>query len=230
MRRIVLAILGFLGSCGLACCLWMHIELLQQGKQTVETAFVEFPYAIPGTPLVVEGLVSYEGAFLENIAREEVSEVAALMVRNTGEYGVGESKVIVKQDSRILRFFLTELPPKSSMLVLEEAAQRYSREPVQACEGTATCEKDGWYPEQYLEIREIEPGGLEIINCWTASLQGLRFCYKPAYPEGNFYLGGITWDFFVGELEPGETVQVYPEHYCCGVSKILRCVWEEQTQ
>ena len=217
-----MVVLGILGSCCMAWCLCVQAAQIQKNM----AADIVFPYAVPGTPLIVEGLVSYEGAFLENADREEVAEVAALLLRNTGAQGITESRVTVKQGDRLLRFYLTELPPEASLLVLEEAGQSYTREPVQCCEGTAVCGEAGWNPEEYLELREVEPGGLEIVNRKDFALRDLRLWYKPAYPEGDFYLGGLTWEILVGDLEPGGRICVYPEHYCSGVSRILRCSWE----
>jgi hypothetical protein len=187
---------------------------------------LDFPIQIPGTGLTAESLVCYDGPFLESDNREEVQGVTALLVRNNGKIGAVGGEIKLYQADRLLTFSFTQLPPGAAVLVLERSGQVYLREKVSGCGGNVRYSVSGWNPEDNFTFRELPPGGLTITNTQNRAVKDVRLYYKSAYPEGGFCLGGQTWELLVGAMEAGETLCLYPEHYCCGVSQILRVTSE----
>ena len=204
-----------------------ELSFAMNSEQVVET--LEFPCAVPGTDLVVENMVCYDGPFLENGDLQEVQEATAIMITNCGLSGVSEGAVTVWQEGRQLVFLLTQLPPEASVLILEQNGQQYSQVAPECIAGWTVCTDSGWNPEEKLEIQQLPPGGLQIRNVGEEVLLELRLCYKPAYEDGAFLMGGRTYEALVGNLLPGESMVIYPEHYCTGVSKIIRLLYDATT-
>lgn len=225
----MLVIMSLFGSIAMVYLLAQHSSRILNPEPPKETeeAFFELPFSIRQTGLVAEAMVCYEGVFMEDNTASDICNVAALMIKNAGGSGVTDGIVMVWQGGRELRFEVSQLPPGSAVLVLEREAQAYSREPLEACQGWAVCEETGWDIGSYIAIEEIAPGGVTVTNIREEMLCGVRLYYKTEYPEGGFYLGGITYELELGTLEPGQTVELYPEHYCCGSSRILRILVEK---
>ena len=116
MRKFLLAVFGLMGSCGMLVLLAIQVksevfqktELQFQAPQPYvvqtskpipgrpDSSSISLPYAVNGTALIVERLVSYDGAFLENNSGCEVKNVAALLMTNSGDMGISQVRVAKK--------------------------------------------------------------------------------------------------------------------------------------
>ena len=248
VRRILLVVCGLLGSCVTVLLLMFQVKpvifshsdltfaspqssvVQQQEKDCVKpvSESISLPYAINGTALVAEKLISYDGAFLENGSGREVSSVAALLLRNTSSMGISQAHIVLEQEEKYLIFKATQIPPGMSLLVLEENAKWYTRENITACYGWINWESDGWQPEKLLSFEEVDMGSLWVTNISESALTGIRLYYKTDYADGLFYLGGITYDIFIDSIGVGERILLKPEHYAGSTSKFLRIQWEEK--
>lgn len=225
--------LGALGAGSMLFALVLHSSACQTdaAEQAAATAaqLCSLPCAVTEEGLIAERLVRYDGAFLENGSGIEVTDAAALMLRNTGDIGISWAVVIIEQGERTLTFEATQIPPNSAVLVLEKEGQLYSSKPLSDCYGWALCETSGWQPEEYLDIAEADMGSLDITNCTDWPLHGICLYYKTEYADGLFYLGGITYEIRVGHLEAGQTLRIHPARYASGSSRILRILFDTET-
>ena len=129
-----------------------------------DSSSISLPYAVNGTALIVERLVSYDGAFLENNSGCEVKNVAALLMTNSGDMGISQVRVLLDQGGRQLSFQATQIPPGASLLVLEESAKRYTQSMITGCYGVIEWESDGWCVEELLSFEEADMGSLWVTR------------------------------------------------------------------
>ncbi len=179
------------------------------------------PVALPYTSLVAQGLVSYDGAYWEDGTGEDVFGVAALLLTNTGTIGIEYAHVMVAQNGRALSFDTTYLPPRSTVLILEETRQLYESGPVTDCRCKTVI------PGNF----DTQPGGLllendgltalKVTNLSDEALPCLRIYYKHHYGNEDIYLGGMTYSLTVPALAPGECQVLYPFRYAAGYSLVV---------
>jgi len=193
--------------------------LLVQKVESLTPVDITLPCEIEGTNLIAESVISYEGPFLEDGSNQEVVNVMALMLYNSGDAGVEQATVVLERD--ILRFVFEAdmIPPGARVLVLEKERAFYGYKNFTSCYGWQTINDSGWtnWP---VTIREISIGALEISNQTYEAYGQMQIYYKTQL-EGVL-VGGITFVHTIKALDPGETVQIYPEHYAKGYSKIVK--------
>ena len=181
---------------------------------------LEFPHVLRGTELVIQHLAQYDGPFLEGRTETPVANVAALMIYNPTDQGVAELEVELEQGGEILSFYLTCLPPKSRVLVLEGEGKLYSRETVTACRCIRICRQNFEMAEGSVSVREAE-GKLQITNLTGETIPDVTLLHKQYFSDGAFYLGGITYETVVAELMPGESREILPEFYAPGYCRVV---------
>ena len=227
VRRLFLAVWGTFCSAVVAFALVIHVWACN--REFLEQQMCILPCEIAGCDLVAEQLLRYDGPFFENGSREEVTDVAALILRNAGEEGVEAATIFLFQEGNRLVFEATQIPPGAAVLVLERDCKLYTGEPLVDCSGFAEKESTGWFPNAFVAIQNTDMGSISVMNRTDQHMQGIRLYYKTAYEGGLFYLGGITYETEIGELAPGEHAYASPEHYASGSSKIVRVLFETKT-
>lgn len=185
-----------------------------------------FPYKLEYTSLVAQKLIAYEGVYLEDGSEEAVTDVAALILENTGTIGVEYVQIVLQQNGRELSFDGTYIPPKSRVLLLEENKQPYSPAPVTACRCRTVIPGVFDRAERTVSIREIGLGTLEVTNLSEQDLEGIHIFYKHHEGENDLYVGGITYSTVIPDLAPGETRSVTPYRYASGYAQVVAVVPE----
>ncbi len=193
-------------------------EALPTDIQTLDSPqTVVLPYTLADSGLVAEELVAYDGPYVEDGSWDPVKNMAALLVYNAGQRDISSAMVTVVQGERRLHFFLTWLPAGSRVLVLERGRKIYSSEPIRACESTGVRWEVFYRPSVWFRDEE----GLTVINGSAETVQNLRLRYKTYVEKGDYYLGGITYCAYVGDLDSGECRILFPEQDPMGNSKVV---------
>lgn len=225
VKRGILVILAalFLLAGGAAFCRYEGgiTALPVQNTQglSVKTAF-QFPFTVPGTDLVALELTSYAGEYLEDGSVEEVSDIAALILRNDGQDMVKQATVELWQGDRRLSFNLSYLPAGDKILVLESNRRLFQPSEVTFCEGSsAIAQKD---IPGLVTIRESRGKILMVSNPGPIPLTGLTIYYKTYDPDKGMFLGGIAYELQIYRIAPGETYFAEPGYYVSGRSRIVK--------
>jgi hypothetical protein len=185
-----------------------------------------FPYKLAYTSLVVQKLIAYEGVYLEDGSEEAVTDVAALVLENTGTIGIEYAQIILEQNGRELSFDATYIPPKSKILLLEENKQPFSAAAVTACRCRTVIPGVFDRAERMVSIRETGLGTLEVSNLTQQDLDSIRIFYKHHEGENDLYVGGITYSTVIPDLKPGETRSITPYRYASGYAQVVAVVPE----
>ena len=221
MRRTMLAVTsGVMGFVLLvlfgAAVLWQSMDVkastLPLGK------LVSFPCDVSGTDLRALQLASYEGPFWEDHGDAEVTDVAALLVENTGGFIAQGAVVLEWEDDRMV-FELRDLPPGARVLVLEKDMRRFLQAIPVGCYGWETES----YPEDMGHVTAKDIGGMymAVTNHTDAVIPVAEVCYRSWDPDSGMFIGGTSYRTEVWDLQPGERRIISPYHYAYGSSQIL---------
>lgn len=182
---------------------------------------LSLPILVPGTCLVAEQIVLYEGPFLENDSGRETVQ-AALLLRNTGAFGVQSAEVILEAGAVKLVFEADTIPAGQAVLALEKDGKEYGPQTFTGCTGWAVCSLEDWSGTEMLDIRGVDMGTVEVTNLTDRVLSGIRLYYKNYLQEPGFFVGGRTYLYLIERLEPGQTIYIYPSRYANGYSRFAR--------
>lgn len=180
-------------------------------------------------PLKVTAVGRYTGAYVEDGSDEEVTDVLALIVENTGDTWVEYAELTMDCGGQTARFVLSVLPAGSSVLLMETSRMTYAP-------GTACCVK------AEAKVAELSDRVMDfsgefvlypddgVINVENVSGEDhpevVAVCYKN-YRYG-LYIGGICYRArFENGIAAGEIVQSIQSHYTNEDSVILFMSYEK---
>lgn len=185
-----------------------------------------FPFALEYTSLVARKLIAYDGAYLEDGSEEAVEEIAALVLENTGTTGIEYAQIILMQNGQELSFDATYIPPKSTVLLLEENKRPYSGATVTACRCRTVIPGVFDRAQRSISIKETGMCTLEVTNLTGEKMNCVRVFYKHHEGENDLYVGGITYSAVIPDLEPGQTRSITPYRYASGYAQVVAVVTE----
>lgn len=224
---------AFLLAAGLFCggCIFagmLRLPVYYGGVGTV-AAFsyeqrIELPVAVEGTGLVAEFTVLYEGPFVEDGSDRPVVNIASLMLRNVGETPIDSAEVILERGALRLTFQAQTIPPGAAVLVLEKDGKACTESTFTACYGWARQAGEQPLLDSRVSLAEEGMGTLLVTNLTDRALTDIRIFHKTYHREGDFYVGGVTYETRLDSLESGKTQSVYPYHYAAGYSKVVGIV------
>lgn len=188
--------------------------------QSTHPTLVGMPRSIPGTPLVVHALGEYEGPFLEDGTDAEMVGACAIL-ENTSSSFIARAEVVLIQGGQELIFEATYLPPKSKILVIEKNESYFKPQTVDSCR----CDLLTYLETPAYDDRVYVSGDGEcsmiITNLTQEPIEQVQIFYKQYAPEGETYLGGITYCANVTDLPPGESKRITPYHFLVERGRIV---------
>ena len=191
-------------------------------EQPAETeADISFPYTVPGTSLTIENISSYDGIFLEDGSDQEVSGIAAMVLKNTGDVNVEYTSISIKRDGEELQFEASDIPAGATVVVQEKNKAAYGSGTFTDCSGI-TAELDSFeMSEDKVSVEETEEGSLQVTNLTDEEIPCVRIFYKFYMEDQQSYVGGITYTAKLTNLGAGSSQTVTPSHYAAGSSQVL---------
>lgn len=237
MRRTMLLIVGF-GVC--FAVLWLLLSnsvtaltcaavsepLFQMHAQTggndAQKKEQTLPLPVSGTSLIAEQIMLYEGAFLEDSYTQEVVQVAALLIRNTAQWGVERATVVLESGSCTYVFEADSIPPGEAVLVLEKNQSAYGAQTFTACYGTSDCTAEDWSCSETVDIQCVDIGTVTVTNQTKQVLIGIMLYYKNYIADPGFFVGGRSNVHLIERMEPGQTIYIYPLFYAKKYSRFAR--------
>ena len=190
-------------------------EFLNSRK--IQSQEIEQP--ISCTSLAVERLLSYDGKYIEDGLEREVQDVAAIMLYNSKDTVIPYAYITVYTQNCKYTFNAYMIPPKASVLVPEETAQKLTESHVVRTFGWTTVKEEG--RRVRLDIEEVGMGCFRVTNMTGSKVHDLTIYHRTYIPEESFYMGGKAFQTHIPYIAPGNTVLVYPENYVSGYSKII---------
>lgn len=182
----------------------------------------------PNVQLEVTAVGRYSGAYVEDGTEEEVTDVLALVIKNTGNTWVEYAELTLECGDKTGLFCLSALPNGSSALVMEAnrltyqqgTSYRFTNEPKCAELTSAVMDFSGEF--------ELYPDD-GVINIKNISEHDISSDVCVAYKNYRYglYFGGICYRARVeGGLAAGEVAQRIQKHYSKDASVILYMTYE----
>lgn len=161
----------------------------------------------------------YSGAFVEDGSDRPVENVAAILVTNlTGDY-LTYAALKFEIDGEAATFVVTGLPAGESAWVLEyNALQIDSGASFVALDSAMQFIPTESWDELEVTFRE---GILSAKNLTDQTYIDGYVYYKRLHTDGN-YLGGITYRSSLGDLAPGDTIEVTAGHAGEELCRVVR--------
>ena len=177
------------------------------------------PTAPPEQQLVCEGYSLFSGTFVEDGSDRPVENVAAILVTNlTGDY-LTYAALQFEINGEAATFVVTGLPAGESAWVLEyNALQIDSGANFVALESAMQFIPTESWDELEVTFRE---GLLSAKNLTDQTYIDGYVYYKRLHTDGN-YLGGITYRSSLGDLAPGDTIEVTAGHAGEELCRVVR--------
>jgi len=186
----------------------------------VKPTEITFPYIIPGTQLVVRGIRSYDGLFLEDGSDREVTGISTIILENRGS-GIEYANITLIQGDRQLQFKATAIPGGTQAVVQESNAAEYRIDDYTQCSVDIASLETFEKSQSIVLVEENENGSLMVTNLTDKMIPCVRIFYKFALEPGQIYVGGITYTAKVLDLKPGKPQNITPSHYAAGSSEIM---------
>lgn len=202
------------------------LEVFPTESESTIAENITLPAPILNTPMVLEEIVSYDGAYLEDDSFEEVTNVAAALVRNKGNQWISAAEIAVTIGESQMVFFIQELPPGESALVLERTRQRIKHRNF--TDVTGVC---NYYNGELSNgiTADISSGVLTLTNTTQTDAADILVYYKTVYADGSFYMGGKVHILPVENLAAGEKVYLQPPYLAGDDSRILRIEYKKSS-
>ena len=182
---------------------------------------IELPYAIPGSSLIIELINPYDGLFLEDGSDQEVSNIVAIVLRNTGDTCIEYANIIMERDGTKLQFTASSLEPGSAAIVLEANRKQFSEGTYTKCTVELSEVTELEMSQDKVHVENNPEGGIRITNISQEDIPCVRIFYKFYMSDMDAYVGGITYTAKVVDLKAGQSCVVKPSHYLREYSKIV---------
>ena len=179
-----------------------------------------FPFAIPNTQLEVLNVGAYDGLFLEDGSDDEISGVAALVLRNCGKAAVEYVSISMTCGNTSLEFEGSDIP-SGAMIVLQDTNRTpFSSGAISNCSATVAELDKLEMSENAVLVTENSDNTLTIKNITNKALPCVRVFYKFYSGDEGSFVGGITYVAKITDLQPDEAQTILPSHYVTGYSVI----------
>lgn len=190
-------------------------------ETTVPTG-VRFPYAIPGTELVIEAVNPYTGVFLEDGSDADANDIYAIILRNKAPTCVEYISItLTRDDGKELSFVASAIDADSRIVVMEAHAEEYVEADYDACSADVAQIPAFEMSGELIRVEESKNGALLVTNISDTDIPCVRLFYKFYMEDVNVYVGGITYTAKIEYLAAGETKTVMPSHYARDSSRVV---------
>lgn len=243
-RRFVLCVCGVVASIGIlvlfilavqndfyapTVVVFQPIEKETSKPEQTENMNAEnilLPATVAGTPLVVEEIISYDGAYMEDLSFDEVTNVAAILLKNSSDQWIHTAEISAFVGEQKLVFLAQELPPGQSVLTLEKSRQKYTEHQITQISGVCT------YLDNEPENGVVAENCGDVLLLSNVSGEGVAdiiVYYKTVYADGLFYIGGRTHILAVPYLEAGKTIYLQPAYFAGKQSRTIRVEYKKSS-
>lgn len=188
------------------------------------TEMISFPYDIPDTTLRIRSHALYEGDMLETDSDTHVVDASALEVENYGDREVVVAYILLQVGGEEYHFLGANLPAHSTILLVELDGRPYVADNCSGCTGWVRYGEDEQLLGSALSVTEVDMGTIRVENISDQCLEDILLYHKNYLQESELYLGGVTYQTYIGTLQPGESIEVSPFRYASGYSKIIKAV------
>ena len=173
---------------------------------------LQFPCEVPGHNLQIQQLAPYSGLFVEDGTNRQITDVAMLLIYNSGDTAVEYTEITIEYEAKNLVFQITALPAGEKMVVQEKSGSAIP-EGVAVKASVLVIHRAQMSIAPGLSVTDNGDNSLTIKNLTGETIPAVRVFYKYFMKDENLFVGGIAFTVRVTSLGPNGSVVVHPSHY-----------------
>lgn len=193
----------------------------QPSVNIIQQKSLELPFKIMGTDLIGERLISYDGPYLEDGNNNETFNHLAVILHNPVDRWIQSVSITILTESGHLEFSGTHIPPMARVALLEQSGKKYRKYGIIACSAVEENQDNSNITGDF-SIRELSMGNIEITNLTGKVYKQIVLHHKTYDQKADIYVGGITYNTTIQNIQPYETRELTLGHYVKGYSKIVK--------
>lgn len=167
---------------------------------------IHLPYTIPGTTLEIHKVANYTGVYLEDGSNSDISDVAMMLIYNSGSEAVEFADCKLIYDDKTLEFKLSALPAGARVAVQEVNGQSCAKGDLTACGVDIATMPVLEMSEDQVSVVDNGDNTLTITNLTEQDIPTVRVFYKYYLEDEDAFIGGITFNAAVVDLKAGESM------------------------
>ncbi len=184
------------------------------------TGGLQFPCEVPGHNLRIEKLAPYTGIFVEDGTNQQVTDVAMILVKNTGDSAVEYAEITVDYPDKTLCFQITALPAGERMVVQEKSGNVVPKG-VAGRASALVVHQAQMHITPEISVVDNGDNSLTVKNLTNQTIPTVRIFYKYYMKNENMFVGGIAFTVRITSLGPESTMVVSPSHYNSQTSRVV---------
>lgn len=188
---------------------------------SVEIPVVEFPCEIPEHGLTIERLAPYDGLFVEDGTNVTVTNVAMLLIRNTGTQPVEYTRICIQYGEEQLMFDVSALPTGERLVVQEKDCKSIPAGKPTSANAMVIYRADMSLAQDLVLVTDNGNNTLTIKNLTNELIPTVRVFYKYYMAEEDIYVGGIAFTARLTRLPAGASITIQPSHYNSSTSRVV---------
>jgi len=182
---------------------------------------ITLPYEIPTTTLKIHRIAPYDGIYLEDGANQEASEIAMILLENTGAEAVEYADITLKYGDATISFKASALPAGAKVIVQAVDKAEIPSGNLTECYATVATLPSLTMSEDQVSVADNGNNTLTVKNLTGKDIPMVRVFYKYYMEDDAVYVGGITYTAKITNLPAGESLTINPSHYTSEGGKIV---------
>ena len=177
-------------------------------------------FKVDDAAITIQRINGYSGIFIEDGSDKEVTNVAAIEVKNTSNKPLEFAQIQLYNGSKKLVFDVSTLPANSSAVVMEKNKASFNSSKGVTYGGTTAGYINSLEKASSIKCKKVKNNGIEVTNTSSKNIPCVRVFYKYKSSEG-YYVGGITYTAKVEDLKAGASQTIYPSHFASDGGEIM---------
>lgn len=182
---------------------------------------ITLPYTIPGTSLVIQRVANYDGIYLEDGTNSDITDVAMMLLYNSGTEPVEYANCTLVYDDKTLQFIASAIPAGGRVAVQEATKESCASGDLTLCTVDIALMDKMDMSEGSVKVEDNGDNSLTVTNLTEQDIVTVRIFYKYYLADEDAYVGGIAFSAKLSNLKAGESVVVTPTHYASDGSVIV---------
>ena len=182
---------------------------------------IKLPYTIPGTTLVIQKVANYTGIYLEDGSNSDVTDVAMMLLYNTGSEAIEFADLVLHYDDKTLEFKVSALPAGAKIAVQELNGQSCAFGDLTSCGIDIATTPVMELSENKVNVVDNGNNTLTVTNLTDQDIPTVRIFYKYYLEDEDAYIGGITFNAAIYDLKAGESMVLMPKRFASKGSRII---------